>query len=207
MPWSGSLRTLVMAAVMSAAVASTAWPADTKVYIPPDAVNQTDEAGTRLVDAFARFCLQRFPNQTVTGGNGGNDLVPMTPAQVKQYLHDDPGHGWTYRQDDGEYVVTVEDPPYHACAVRRLYADPPKYRFPYLFAIQTWAIGRNRGPMDFLPRQTGTVNGLTISANLAALPAAGGKPREVFMDITTPYPRVQQTEIRLVRQIPPPQAR
>ena len=80
-----------------------------KVLIPSDATQ--DLAGSALVEAFALFCLDRFPDAARVEDAAPGRMTAMPRAQVQRYLHADPGRGWTYRTDDGAYVLTIEDPP------------------------------------------------------------------------------------------------
>jgi hypothetical protein len=44
---------------------------------------------------------------------------PLTGKQVEIYLRNDPGRGWWLADGDGKFTITVEAPPFRACAVRR----------------------------------------------------------------------------------------
>ena len=169
---------------------------------PPAGVEQgADAAGARLVALFSRFCLQRFPDQPDLA-QGETAMTPMPPGMIQRYLHADPGRGWV-NHEDGDTVVTIEDPPYHACAVRRMYPAAPRFDRAYQGTIMGWAESRNRGefgPPRTARQQRPTMN---IEATVQTLPAARGRPAENFMAFTTTYPS-GNVEIRLVRQIPDP---
>jgi len=167
-----------------------------KVLIPSDATQ--DPAGSALVEAFALFCLDRFPDAARVEDAAPGRMTAMPRAQVQRYLHADPGRGWTYRTDDGAYVLTIEDPPYHTCAVRREYAAPPRYRLPWLLLTQLWAASAGRGPFQEFPPEVMRSNGLLIEAGGRLLPGSAGN--DVFLEIKTTYPD-GHFEQRLTRRV------
>ena len=164
----------------------------------PVAEQDVDKAGLRLVELFARFCLNRFPNQPDLAG-GEPAMEPMPPGMIQRYLHADPGRGWINRED-GDTVVTIEDPPYHACAVRRIYPAAPRFGSAYQQAISQWAAQQRRDFGPIRPAEQRRPN-MHIQAIVQTLPAAAGKLAENLMAFTTTYPS-GNVEIRLVRQIP-----
>ena len=111
-----------VAAVVLLVLAGPAVAQPGTVIIPQDALGEQDPAGVALVEAFGRFCLDRFPGAARVEDAAPGQTSALPPARVRDYLHDDPGRGWIYRADGGAYVVTIEDPPYHTCAIRREYA-------------------------------------------------------------------------------------
>lgn len=155
------------------------------VVIPPDAAQEQDPAGTALVEAFGLFCLNRFPGAARVEDAAPGRMQALSPLRTREYLHDDPGRGWLYRAPDGEYVLTIEEPPYHTCAVRRSYARPPRYRLPWLSLTGTWAAAAGRGPFQPSEPQVVRQNGLLIEATGRLLPGGGG---DVFLELKTTYP-------------------
>lgn len=179
------MRHLLAATALAACLHGPAAAQGRKVPIPGDALQEQDPAGTALVEAFGLFCLKGFPGAARMEDAAPGRLTPMTPAQVESYLHGDPGRGWTYAADGGTYVLTVEDPPYHTCAVRRSYATPPRYRLPWLLTTQLWAAAAGRGPFQDAKPEVMRQNGLLIEAVARLLPGEGG---DVFMELKTTYP-------------------
>jgi hypothetical protein len=170
------------------------------IYIPKDA--NADKPGMMLVDVFGRMCLKRFPDRDVTEG----ELAPVQelgPAEVRRYLHADPGRAWRLDADGGLYIVTVEAPPFNSCAVRRTYPMPVQTSLGFHLLTQAWAVNEHLGPMQFAPPARMMRNGLVIDAQIIGTPASPGHPRQTFMNITTHNPD-GSTESRLVRQILPP---
>ncbi len=167
-----------------------------QVQIPQDALQEQDAAGTALVEAFGLFCLDRFPGAARVEDAAPGRIAPMPPARVREYLHDDPGRAWVYRAADGDYVLTIEEPPFHTCAVRRMYAQPPRYRLPWLLQTGLWAAAAGRGPFGPAQPQSIRQGELLIQASARTLPGAGG---DVFMELTTTYPDGRR-EQRLARR-------
>ena len=187
----------VLAAAVLCCLCGAAAAQGSKVVIPSDAAQEQDPAGTALVEAFGRFCLDAFPGAARVEDIAPGRLTPMTAAQVRSYLHDDPGHGWTYAADGGTYVLTIEDPPYHTCALRRAYQAPPRFRIPWLLTTQLWAASAGRGPFQDAKPETLRQNGLLIEGLARLLPGNGGG--DVFMDLKTTYPD-GHVEQRLARR-------
>ncbi|WP_174284612.1 hypothetical protein [Sphingomonas bacterium] len=80
----------------------------------PDPVEQ------RMVALYDEVCLQAFPiDAAVDKAMAARGATPLTPAQVKVTLVDDPGRGWSVKDGDEEMLVFLELPPFHACSVRR----------------------------------------------------------------------------------------
>lgn len=172
-------------------------PQPDKVLIPQDALQEQDPAGAALVDAFGRFCLDRFPGAQRVEDAAPGHVAALPPGRVRDYLHDDPGRGWSYTAAGGQYIVTIEDPPYHTCAVRRSYAAPPRYRLPWLLLTGTWAAAAGRGPFGPAEQQTIRRDGLVIEAAGRTLPGNGG---DVFLELRTAYPDGHVKE-RLARRV------
>ena len=73
-----------------------------------------------LISAFDSVCNQGFPDdeRVASAMSRVPTMKPLTLDQLRIYLKDDPGRGWI--TDDGSIVITIESPPFHACAVRML---------------------------------------------------------------------------------------
>ena len=91
-------------------------------YAPPanvDPVAQRDE----MIALYDEICLRAFPDDKAAGDAAArHNATPLTDAQVRIYLHDDPGMGWSLQGRTGRFTVTIEAPPYHACAIRTMTA-------------------------------------------------------------------------------------
>lgn len=74
-----------------------------------------------MTGLYQRLCLDEFPAEaTLAASLAGLGAQEMTAEQVTGYLHADPGRGWRLTADGTSYVLTVENPPYHTCALRRM---------------------------------------------------------------------------------------
>ncbi len=131
------MRTAIVRAMLAVLAPGLARAQAGAVVIPPDAAQEQDPAGTALVEAFGLFCLDCFPGAARVADAAPVRMQALSPLRTRECLHDDPGCGWLYRAPGGEYVLTIEEPPYHTCAVRRSYARPPRYRLPWLLLTGT----------------------------------------------------------------------
>jgi len=113
-------------------LAATMLAAPPSPYLPPanaDPVAQRDE----MIALYDEICLRAFPDDKAAGDAAArHNATPLSEAQVRIYLHDDPGIGWAIDGRSGRFNVTIEAPPYHACAIRTMtaggFADFGPYR-------------------------------------------------------------------------------
>jgi hypothetical protein len=164
-----------------------------------------------FVRLFRSYCLEKFPDDIALAAQAGEDkFVALTPAEVKGVLHDDPGQGWLITGQDAKYILTVEQPPFHTCALRRqaaiVFSSAP------LVAAAKDFVEAKGGKLS--PPQTQDFpakNGLHSSAVYFPELDSQGKPTgETFMYFVVGYPaRVRPDappsqpffEMRFVRQI------
>ena len=163
-----------------------------------------------FVRLFSGYCLGKFPDDTALADKARADhREPLTPAQVQSYLHADPGVGWLVG-DDGKYVLTIEQPPFHACAIRRYV--PQVLDSKALFAAASDFLapsGRKLGPLQTTQRQIGP--GIVSSGMLMQVIGASGQPStEAYMFFIVAYPagtkpdgtaRPPFYDVRFVRQL------
>jgi hypothetical protein len=127
----------VSVAIAAAALFALAAPNEAVTYPyrlptpPPDAAAQLAE----LTGLFNDICLKAFPDDRAVAQAvvaRGSSATPMSPDEVRVYLHDDPGVGWFLAGRTGRFEVTVEAPPFHACGIRTLtvsgFPDLSSYR-------------------------------------------------------------------------------
>ncbi len=162
-----------------------------------------------FVQLFSSYCLSKFPGAMAQAAADAQ-LEPLTDAQVANYLHSDPGKGWLVAGTEGQYVLTEEDPPYHACAVRR-YSDHVMDGTPLMEAARIFveSTGRKMDAPQLSSRPIG--NGIISNAVLMQLRDAKDNPvPEAFMFFVVAYPVTQKADgtqskpiydIRFVRQI------
>lgn len=153
------MRARVLAGVLAGLLA---WPLDGAMA--REAVAADVEQMTQLFDW---VCLRAFPDQgAVDRAMSQAGGTAMKPGQVRAYLHDDPGRGWMLARPEATYVVTIEDPPYRACAVRRMTASGFPTVAPYLAAIREYAAGQRRALGKPFDQAIRTPDGLDISATI-----------------------------------------
>jgi hypothetical protein len=162
-----------------------------------------------FVRLFSDYCLARFPG-AVAQAAADAKLEPLTASQVASYLHSDTGKGWLIAGADSNYVLTEEDPPYNACAVRR-YSDRMMGGAPLMEAARAFVegTGRKLDPPQISSRPIG--NGIISNAVLMQLRDAKDRQLpEAFMFFVVTYPVTTKPDgtesrpfydIRFVRQI------
>jgi hypothetical protein len=164
---------------------------------------------TEFVRLFSNYCLSKFPDAVAQAADAAK-LEPLTAAQVASYLHSDPGNGWLIAGPDGNYVLTEENPPYHACAVRR-YATALLDGKPLFAAAKEFVAssGRSFGTPQSSQRMIGP--GIVSNGLLFPVIGATGQPTgEAFMFFVVAYPASTKADgtdkppffdIRFVRQL------
>ena len=74
-----------------------------------------------FVRLFSSYCLNKFPDDGALLKQAEADkLEPLSPVQARTMLHKDGGIGWVVGAAGAQYVLTVEPPPFHTCALRRI---------------------------------------------------------------------------------------
>lgn len=78
-----------------------------------------------FVRLFSTYCLNKFPDDgALLKQTEADKLEPLSPAQVRTMLHKDTGVGWVVSGAKLQYVLTVEQPPFHTCALRYISEQP-----------------------------------------------------------------------------------
>ena len=119
-----NLAAMLMLAMPAAVAAQYEAPAD-----PPDPAAQLAE----LIEIYDAACLRAFPDDgAVARAMAARGATAMGDAEVRIYLHDDPGRGWEIDGRTARFQLTVEAPPFHACGVRTMtgagFPDMAPYR-------------------------------------------------------------------------------
>jgi hypothetical protein len=102
-------------------------------YEPPELPAEPGAQLAEMVALYDELCFQRFPDDAAVARQlETHQAVALTSDELRQYLHDDAGQGWRFTGRMADYVVTIENPPYHACTVRTMtpsgFADMSAYR-------------------------------------------------------------------------------
>jgi hypothetical protein len=91
-----------------------------------------------FVRLFSSYCLKAFPNDAALLQQAQAErLEPLSPAQLKTILHKDMGVGWVVGGAQVQYLLTVEQPPFHTCALRRV-SDQPLDGAPLMAAAKNF---------------------------------------------------------------------
>jgi hypothetical protein len=157
--------------------------------MPANAFDANDPTiANEMAELFSSFCIDKFPdNAAIAELAESKKSQVMTPEQVQQFLQQDPGHGWYLQTQTGLYVITIEDPPYRTCALRRMTpAGIPTAKL-YKATIDQYVASKN-GKLS--PAQNTRTKGpgiSDISAYDSVMSDASGKIRESFMLILTNY--------------------
>jgi hypothetical protein len=154
----------------------------TEVSLGSQAVSQ------ELTDLWTGFCLKHFPADTAINAFAASQrATPMTPQEIKFYLHDDPGQGWYLRTQLGLYAITQEKPPFLACAVRRMTPNGIPGIKPFVDVMKAYAES-HQWKLTVVPMHTKTPDGRAdISAYSNGMTDVAGKPREAFLVLLTNY--------------------
>lgn len=119
-------------------------------YAPPissNAVAQRDE----MIALYDEICLRAFPDDKAAGDAAArHHATPLSQAQVRIYLHEDPGYGWQIDGRTARFNVTIEAPPFHACAIRTMTADGFADLGPYRALANRYEAGGGYRSMDNL---------------------------------------------------------
>lgn len=148
----------------------------------------TRDLSNEMATIFATFCIDRFPDDRALDTDAkAKKLAALTPDQVKRYLHDDPGHGWVIQGASGRYIMTVEAPPYHACAVRSMTPAGLTDAQRYATEIKDYA-AKKGGQLSTLPMQSSkTADGIDLHAYVSPVAGPGVRGQESFMLILSNY--------------------
>ena len=140
-----------------------------------------------LAAVFAAFCLDAFPVAAdLDRAAAGRKATVMSADEVKSLLHDDPGRGWTLRTAEARYSITIEFPPFNACAVRRMTPVGTAGVTNYLSAVNKYVAAKN-GKLVTLPTQKKVVNGADVTLYGQSMVNAGGEMRETFAVVWSNY--------------------
>jgi len=178
---------------------------------PDDANTARPPVSAEFVDLFSAYCLKRFPDDTSLAAQAvGDGHRALSPAEVGSFLHVDPGLGWMIAGHETSYVLTVQVPPFHACAVRR-YSETLLDSAPFIAAARAFAASEGHKLAPPLARDRPIGNGIVSSGLYFQELDGDGKPlSEAFMFFAVRYPAVARAdgapskpfwEIRFVRQI------
>jgi hypothetical protein len=191
------LALILLGAMPAAAAGQYATPVN-----PPDPAAQLAE----LVEIYDTVCLRAFPDDAaVTRAMAARGAVPMGDAEVRIYLHDDPGRGWNLAGRTARFRLTVEAPPFHACGVRTMTAAGFPDMAPYRALADRFETGG--GWRGFGPQRMDVGNVHSTGAGEQREGRGGTEALMVFLSTPTDKTRDaahSAVEVRFVHQFSPP---
>lgn len=195
MPRPKLFTTLILAAIPAALPAQYEAPAN-----PPDPAAQLAE----MIALYDEVCLRAFPDDDAAGrAVRRHRAVRHSEAELRRFLHDDPGIGWQISGRTGRFDLTIEQsPPYHSCAVRAMTAAGFADMGPYQALADRFETGRGFERITPIDR---IVRALRIAGGGERRTEPDGSSESLLIAITTPAGdhRAQgmtAVEIRFVHQ-------
>jgi hypothetical protein len=115
-----------------------------------------DPAFLELLDTFAAHCLKEFPDDAAVAAKAAAaGYRELDEAQLRSFLHGDPGRGWALARPHNRYVLSIESPPHHYCVVRAMFPkapDGPNIALPMSLLFGAW--GANQKPPENMVART-----------------------------------------------------
>jgi hypothetical protein len=159
-----------------------------------------EPAAVELIDMFAAVCLGKFPDDAAVRQFAAEKQLAVMPDDiVRKLLGTDPGQGWFEDTARGRYVLTIEMPPYHTCAIRKADSAAPDFLTAFSLLLGIWAGTQSGASLKQSPPQNAEVRGSPIQVYQWVLDRGPGKPAETLMALVTNA--TNRVEVRLVRQI------
>jgi hypothetical protein len=163
-------------------------------------VRAVEPAAAELIDIFAGVCLGKFPDDAAVRQFAAEKRLAVMPDDiVRKLLGTDPGQGWIQNTAHGRYVLTIEMPPYHTCAIRKADSAAPDFLAAFSLQLTAWAATQSGASLRQSPPQTAEVGGSPTQVHQWVLDRGPGKPAETLMAFVTNA--TNRVEVRLVRQI------
>ena len=170
------------------------------VWLGATPASADDPAVVHLLGMFAAICLERFPDDAAVQKFAADQKLEVMPEpRLRHMLGTDPGMGWLESTPRGQYVLTIELPPYHTCAIRKADTTPPDFLGPFGQMLSGWAASQAGANLKQLPMQTPQIGGVPSPLYSWQLDRGPGKQVETLMAIVSKLP--DRAEVRLVRSI------
>ena len=160
-----------------------------------------DQVVDELVNIFAEACLTRFPDETAIRHYAGeNRLAIMPDEQLHRLLGTDPGEGWIQSTARGQYLLTIEMPPYHTCAIRKTIAQQTVFLPVFSQTLAAWAAKQTGTSLKKTPPMTTNIDGVPSTAYIWELDRGPGMQAEELIAIVSNFSD-GTAELRLARLI------
>jgi hypothetical protein len=122
-----------------------------------------EPAAVELIDMFAAVCLGKFPDDAAVRQFAAEKQLAVMPDDiVRKLLGTDPGQGWFEDTARGRYVLTIEMPPYHTCAIRKADSAAPDFLTAFSLLLGIWAGTQSGASLKQSPPQNAEVRGSPI---------------------------------------------
>jgi hypothetical protein len=163
-------------------------------------VRAAEPATVELLDVFATACLGKFPDDAELRKYARDKQFDIMAAErLHRLLGTDPGEGWVQKGAYRQYLLTLELPPYHTCAIRAANAKTPDLIATFSERIGGWVASRPGTSLTGPSKQTASIGGIPSEVHVWGLDRGPGKSGETLMVVVPSPPDV--TEVRLVRGI------
>ncbi|MBV8427555.1 MAG: hypothetical protein JOZ88_09975 [Hyphomicrobiales bacterium] len=160
---------------------------------------QNDAATEELMHVFNDICLRKFPDDAKIAIDAEErHFTPLSRDMVAKMLGKDPGVGWIQKGGFGDYVITIEQPPFHTCAIRKQFAQSPDIHERFAGTLETWRTSRPGAKIAERPGQSAAVGGIVSQVYPFEMSVSSNRSESLIAIIT---PRGDITEVRLVRAI------
>jgi hypothetical protein len=159
-------------------------------------VRAAEPATAELLDVFAEVCLAKFPNDAdVRQYAKEKQFDVMADERLHRLLGTDPGQGRTQNGVHRQYLLTIEFPPYHTCAIRAVNAKTEDFVPTFSERIGSWAATSFKGPSQ----KTANIGGVPSEVYIWELDRGEGISADTLMAVVPSPPNV--TEVRLVHGV------
>jgi hypothetical protein len=157
-----------------------------------------------MLTIYDTACLQGFPDDAaVQRTMAARNATPLSADELRSYLRGDPGTGWRLNGSTAQFVVTIEEPPFHACGVRTITAAGFVDLKPYRDLVSGFESGR--AFVDLEPMDRVLSNHIHTRGTAEQFQSADGSFETLMVVTSTPADGYRAngetgTEVRFVHQ-------
>jgi hypothetical protein len=200
------MKHTLVAAALTLCLAGAAHAAEQRTYERPDPAPDPAAQLTEMLTLYDEICLKTFPDDAATvHALETREAVALSDAQVRVFLHEDPGRGWRIVGKTAKFILTIEAPPFHACGLRtNTIAGFPSMQ-PYQDLIARYESGRSLQKLAPVSREV--VGTQTVGAGETGMKGALAEGLLVFTAQPLPANRAvagDAIEVRFVHQLVDP---
>jgi hypothetical protein len=151
------------------------------------------------LDVFTAVCLAKFPNDAdVREYAREKQFDVMADERLHRLLGTDPGQGWVQNGLHRQYLLTIEFPPYHTCAIRAVNAKTEDFVPTFSERIGSWAASQAGMSLKGPSQKTTNIGGVPSEVYIWELDRGQGSADTLMAVVPSP-PNV--TEVRLVHGV------